>query len=90
PAIYGIDLGIPLEQRRVLVADHSAFNRRTLARFLTWAGIQQVEFAASGLETLAKVIDFQPDLLLLDVVLPEMDGIEVCKRLRQDPVHADL
>ncbi|MDR3514768.1 MAG: SpoIIE family protein phosphatase [Azospirillaceae bacterium] len=90
PGVYGIDLGIALDQRRVLVADHSAFNRRTLARFLNWAGIRDIEFAATGSETLAKVESFNPDLLLLDVVLPEIDGIEVLKRIRQDRLHADI
>lgn len=90
PTLYGIDLGIPLNERRVLIADDSAFNRKTLARFLQWAGISQVEFAQSGGEVLGKVETFNPDLLLLDTAMPQMDGIEVCKAMRRDARWRDL
>ncbi len=90
PSLYGIDLGIPLNERRVLIADDSAFNRKTLARFLQWAGITLVEFAQSGAEVLHKVEAFNPDLILLDTAMPHMDGIEVCKAMRADPRHRDL
>lgn len=90
PSLYGIDLGIPLNERRVLIADDSAFNRKTLARFLQWAGIVQVDFAQSGSEVMSKVEAFNPDLLLLDTAMPQMDGIEVCKAMRRDPRWRDL
>ncbi len=90
PTLYGIDLGIPLNERRVLIADDSSFNRKTLARFLTWAGITQVEFAQQSEEVLARVDEFHPDLVLLDTTPPRMDGIGVCKSLRQQPHHRDL
>ncbi|AWK86437.1 PP2C family protein-serine/threonine phosphatase [Azospirillum thermophilum] len=88
--LYGIDLGIPLGDRRVLVADTSPFNRRTLARFLQWAGITKVGFAGSGPEVLAQVAAMEPDLLLIDSALPQMDGIAVCRALRSDPRWRDL
>lgn len=90
PTLYGIDLGIPLNERRVLIADDSAFNRKTLARFLQWAGITQVDFAPSGTEVMQRVEAFNPDLVLLDTAMPQMDGIEVCKALRQDPRFRDM
>lgn len=43
----------------------------------------QVETAGNGLEGLQKAEDFLPDLILLDVMMPDMDGIEVCRRLRE-------
>lgn len=87
---YGIDLGLPQGGRRVLVADDSAFNRKTLARFLQWAGIHQVDFAESGAEVMAKVESFNPDLILLDAAMPQMDGVELCRRLRADPRWRDV
>jgi len=41
--------------------------------------------AATGEEALEIALDFQPDLILLDIMLPDMDGYEVCRRLREYP-----
>lgn len=43
----------------------------------------QVEFASTGKEALKKAVDVKPDLILLDIMLPEMDGIQVCQMLRK-------
>lgn len=90
PTLYGIDLGIPLHTRRVLIADDSAFSRRTLTRFLTWAGIHQVDYANTGEEVEPKVEEFNPDLIVLDTTPPRMDGIEICRLLRKKPHYRDL
>jgi two-component system, cell cycle response regulator len=44
----------------------------------------QVEFASTGKEALKKAVDVKPDLILLDIMLPEMDGIQVCQMLRKN------
>jgi two-component system cell cycle response regulator len=41
--------------------------------------------ARNGVEALAKIRDFSPDLIFLDLMMPEMDGYEACKQLRADP-----
>ncbi|GAA4251027.1 PP2C family protein-serine/threonine phosphatase [Azospirillum formosense] len=89
-SVYGMALGIPLGGCRVLIADDSAFNRRTLTRFLHWAGITQVAFASSAEEVMERLESFAPDLLLLDAAMPRMDGIGVCRSLRGDPRWRDL
>jgi len=48
-----------------------------------------VASAANGVEALSQVETFQPDLVLLDIMMPEMDGIEVVRHLRADPRYAD-
>lgn len=48
-----------------------------------------VESAHSGLEGLMKARKFHPDVVLLDVVMPHIDGWEVCRKLRSDPSTAD-
>ena len=44
-----------------------------------------VETASNGLKAIEAASAFDPDLIILDIMMPEMDGVEVCKRLRQNP-----
>jgi CheY-like chemotaxis protein len=46
--------------------------------------------AADGRETLEKVAEFQPDLILLDIMMPKLSGFEVCKTLKDDPTTAHI
>jgi CheY-like chemotaxis protein/anti-sigma regulatory factor (Ser/Thr protein kinase) len=72
--------------RRVLVADDVAANRTLMCDFLTKAGFIVAQ-ASDGSELLAVARTFRPDLVLMDSVMPSMDGVEATRRLRQD---ADL
>jgi CheY-like chemotaxis protein len=45
----------------------------------------QIELAIDGQDTLDKVDSFRPDLILLDVMMPRLNGFEVCKQLKEDP-----
>jgi adenylate cyclase len=74
---------------RILVVDDTPQNVRLLADVLAARGYT-VLTAASGAEALERVEKERPDLVLLDVVMPQMSGYEVCRRLRQDPQHAVL
>jgi two-component system response regulator MprA len=66
---------------RVLVVEDDARLAATLERVLTAEG-HQVELAADGLEALRLAREHPPDLVVLDVMLPGLDGIGVCRRLR--------
>jgi len=66
---------------KVLVVDDSSVNRTLLAAILKKAGFEIAE-AQSGEEALAKVVEFLPDLVLLDIMMPGMDGYEVCAALK--------
>jgi adenylate cyclase len=74
---------------RVLVVDDTPANVKLLADVLGARGYA-VSTASSGKEALEKVAADAPDLVLLDVVMPEMSGYEVCKALRADPATALL
>jgi class 3 adenylate cyclase/CheY-like chemotaxis protein len=73
----------------VLAVDDLPANVRLLDAVLSPRGYR-VLGAGSGPEALALVAEHRPDLVLLDIVMPEMDGYEVCRRLRQDPSTAFL
>jgi putative two-component system response regulator len=68
----------------VLVVEDDAANRVLLTRLLERAGYRPVT-ADDGPSGLAASFELAPDVVLLDVVLPGMDGLEICRRLRADP-----
>ncbi|MBN8232331.1 chemotaxis-specific protein-glutamate methyltransferase CheB [Corallococcus macrosporus] len=69
---------------RVLVVDDAAVVRRQVSQLLGSApGLEVVATAANGRIALAKVEQFQPDVVLLDLEMPELDGLETLKLLRQ-------
>jgi len=69
---------------RILVVDDNPANVDILRVRLSAHGYEIVT-AADGEEALVAVREYQPDLILLDVMMPKLDGIEVCRRLRGDP-----
>src|SRR5262249_25173787 len=69
---------------RVLIVDDDAMNRDILQTLLAARGLASLT-ATDGEEALATAIEQRPDLILLDVMMPKMDGIEVCRRLKSDP-----
>ena len=73
--------------RRVLVVDDVAENRALLVQALSGLGFEVSE-ACNGVEALAQAQALQPDLLLLDLVMPDMGGLEVIRRLRRLPLFA--
>lgn len=72
----------------VLVVDDDPFIVEFLEEALTEAGYRTYSSAGSASLRLAR--DQQPDLILLDIMMPEMDGVEVSKRLRADPSTAAI
>ncbi|MBO1415647.1 response regulator transcription factor [Streptomyces sp. FH025] len=65
----------------VLIAEDDRAIRDSLTRALTLEGYR-VRIAADGTQTLAVLAEQRPDVLVLDVMMPEPDGLEVCRRLR--------
>ncbi len=74
---------------KILVVDDTPKNVKLLEYLLTGKGYTVVT-AASGPEALAEVEAERPDLVLLDVVMPEMSGYEVCRKIRENPATGIL
>lgn len=75
---------------RVLNVNDNVASRYLVTKILRNVGIEVLE-AASGTEALALAArEPRPDLLVLDVRLPDIDGIEVCRRLKADPATRDI
>jgi class 3 adenylate cyclase len=73
----------------VLVVDDEEANRMLLADPLGTHGYEVIE-AENGEQALQKVAQRPPDVILLDVMMPRMDGFEVCRRLKKDPLTAHI
>ncbi len=73
----------------ILVVDDDPLTLEMMQDLLSDAG-HQVRVARDGFEALDQVAESPPDLVLLDVMMPGMDGITVCRRLRQDPRTREL
>lgn len=74
---------------RILIADDNQQNRELLDAYLSDEG-HEIEMAADGEETLRKVREMGPDLVLLDIMMPRLSGYEVCQRMRQDESMRDI
>lgn len=77
------------EKSTILIVDDELISRYTVEALLAAEGYNLV-FAENGKEALEKARDLIPDLMLLDVMMPDMDGFEVCQHLRNDKRLAEL
>ena len=73
-----------MPSNKILIADDNAANRELLEAYLAVIDCD-TEFAVDGEDTLAKVKSFEPDLILLDVMMPKQSGFEVCEQIKADP-----
>ena len=73
------------EPQRILVADDDPAIRRMIVKTLSRLDNCIFEQAVNGIEALIKLGTFRPDLLILDVLMPEMDGLEVCRTIKKEP-----
>ena len=68
--------------KRTLVVDDAMFMRMMLKNILTKNGYEVCGEAANGQEAIDKYIELRPDLMLLDITMPEMDGITALKKIK--------
>jgi two-component system cell cycle response regulator len=77
------------ERRTILVTDDSAANRDLLCGQLSTLGFW-TEAASNGQEAINAALRLKPDLILMDIEMPVLNGHAACKRLKADPVTADI
>lgn len=82
------DLRNPLNAT-ILIADDTMLSREIIASYLRADGFNNLVFAKDGEDTLAQVKAHNPDLIILDIIMPKLDGYGVCKALRADPAYAE-
>ena len=73
----------------VLVADRDPVVRELEAHFLGEAGFA-VEFADDGPSALERALQIQPDIVVTEVLLPQLDGLTLCRRLKAEPATRDV
>ncbi len=73
--------------RRVLVVDDSETIRRSAEIFLKLTGMEVI-LATDGFDALSKINDYNPDLILVDIMMPKLDGYQMCQIVKQHPTHA--
>ena len=78
-----------LPQSTVLIVDDNPQNVELLQAFLESLPVKIVT-ASDGLDALQKVGEHHPDLILLDIMMPQMSGFQVCRKLKSDPKTRDI
>ena len=75
--------------RRILIVDDEP-NIVTSLEFLMRGSSYEVQVARNGEEALRRAESFRPDLVLLDVMMPQRSGFEVCQKIRENPALRDV
>ena len=83
PALSTATISTP----RVLVVDDSETIRRSAEIFLRLTGFEVI-LASDGFDALSKICDFNPHLILVDIMMPKLDGYQMCQIVKQHPAYA--
>jgi len=70
---------------RVLVVEDDVDIQKVIRMSLKMRGVSEVVLVETGTECIERLNGFTPDVILLDVMMPHLDGYETCRRLKQDP-----
>lgn len=73
----------------ILVVDDQHSHREMIAQLLKGSGLEVIE-ASGGADALEKIETQTPDLIILDIVMPDVNGFEVCRRVKMNPATSNL
>jgi CheY-like chemotaxis protein len=73
----------------ILIADDNPTNVELLEAYLSGMNCRIV-IAVDGRDTMEKILECHPDLVLLDIMMPKLSGFEVCERVKRDPATQDI
>jgi len=76
--------------KRVLIVDDAAFMRMLLKDIITKAGYEVAGEAANGVEAVEKYKELKPDVVTMDIKMPEMDGITAIKKIKEIDPNAKI
>lgn len=74
---------------KVMVVDDSNTIRRSAEIFLSQSGCEII-LATDGFDAMAKIIDYQPDIIFLDIVMPRLDGYQACMLIKKNPKYRSV
>ena len=80
---------LELHGKCALVVDDSPDNRLLMVRILSWLGME-VEFAEDGQEGIEKCRELQPDMILMDLMMPGVDGFQATEQIRASGYHGPI
>ncbi|GGG16287.1 response regulator [Paenibacillus abyssi] len=69
--------------KRIMIVDDAAFMRMMIKQILTESGYEVVGEAVNGKDAVAKYSELKPDLVTMDITMPELDGVEAVKEIRK-------
>jgi two-component system, cell cycle response regulator DivK len=78
-----------MSPKKIVVADDDGVGRELIREVLEMSGYEVIE-AADGIEAVSRVHEASPDLVLVDIQMPHLDGYGVLRELRADPRFSDL
>ncbi|WP_413379526.1 response regulator [Alkalihalobacillus sp. 1P02AB] len=74
----------------ILIVDDAAFMRMMIKDILTKNGFEIAGEAANGVEAISKYNEVKPDLVTMDITMPDMDGIEALKKIKEVDINAKV
>lgn len=83
------DPEVKTERKKILVVEDSSTTRKVISITLSQIGYEIIE-AGDGLEALSKLNEAKPDLILLDIILPKMDGYKILSIIKENPDFGDI
>lgn len=79
-----------LYRSKILIVDDTETSRLVLSSFCSHAGFDQIREATNGKEALDVILDWNPDLVFLDMQMPVMDGLQLCQELKRRHLHTEI